>query len=458
MGYTRGDLPYEEYIAYFDNRLRDYFPSPDAWTPVDDALFSPPDFYRVPPEEAGRLQFAALRHSFTRHYEQNELYRSYCGQYAITPADIETPDDLVRIPLVPDAFFKNHPEGREFATWLGNIFTGELPTIVIPQERPTDDQVVDAFNAAGLVVSYSSGTGGRHTFIPRDRRTFNNTGYALAKSILAMSCGRWIDRSEMYLLMPDPRINSIFAGKSAEVMFDLLGDMKIGIRQRLSLDLIGMVMGNRGGLKGTLIRMAGKRRARRMIEDVIDWLEAREESPDFTFLCGAPYLIHKVLVELERRNRRFAFGNRGGVVTGGGWKIRENQRLPLTEFRQAVLDTLGIPGEYCLDIYGMVEGNGWMVQCPEGHYLHVPYTYFKPLVLDEAQRPLPYGEWGRFGFLDASAYSYPGFILTGDTARVLERCPVCDRPGPVLDPEIRRASGQGDRGCAVEVRKLFSTD
>ena len=36
-----------------------------------------------------------------------------------------------------------------------------------------------------------------------------------------------------------------------------------------------------------------------------------------------------------------------------------------------------------LDIYGMVEGNGWMVHCPEGHYLHSPYSYYKPLVLDE---------------------------------------------------------------------------
>ena len=119
---------------------------------------------------------------------------------------------------------------------------------------------------------------------------------------------------------------------------------------------------------------------------------------------------------------------------------------------------LGIPERYCLDIYGMVESNGWMVQCPEGHYLHVPHTYFKPFVVDEAQRPLPYGEWGRFAFLDASALSYPGFILTGDTARILERCPVCDRPGPVLDSEVKRAPGQGDRGCAVEVRSLFSPD
>ncbi len=328
--------------------------------------------------------------------------------------------------------------------------------MVVDGAHPDHDKVVNAFNAAGLVVSYSSGTGGRHTFIPRDRRTFNNVEYAFAKSILAMSCGRWIDRSETYLLMPDPRVNTIFAGKAAEVMFDLVGDIKVGINQRLSLKLVGTIMGNTGGFKASVVRLAARRRSRRMLDRIIEWLDRRIESPDFTFVTGPPYLLHALIMELVRRNRKYEFGERGGVVTGGGWKIRENERLPVAKFRQKVLDVLGIPGRYCLDVYGMVEGNGWMIQCPEGHYLHVPYSYFKPLVLDEAHRPLPYGEWGRFAFLDASALSYPGFILSGDMVRVLEQCPVCDRPGPVLDPEVRRAKGQDDRGCAVEVRRLFT--
>jgi len=294
--YVRCDTPYRDYIAHFDHRLRSYIPAHDEWTPVDEALFSPPDLYAVPPAEAEKLQLAALQYSFARHYELNDLYRSYCEQQGVVPADVETVEDLARIPLIPDAFFKNHPEGREFATWLGNIFTGQLPTVVIERPHPDCEHVVNAFNTAGLVVSYSSGTGGRHTFIPRDRRTFNNCEYALAKSILAMSCGRWIDRSETYLLMPDPRINTIYAGKSTEVMFDLVGEAKVGIRQRLSLDLVGMMLGNKGGLKGQVVRLVGKRRSRQMIEDVINWLDARQESPDFTFLCGAPYLLHAVLM------------------------------------------------------------------------------------------------------------------------------------------------------------------
>jgi hypothetical protein len=118
----------------------------------------------------------------------------------------------------------------------------------------------------------------------------------------------------------------------------------------------------------------------------------------------------------------------------------------------------GIPETHCSDVYAMVEGNAMMMQCPEGHYLHVPYTYYKPLVLDDSLMPIGYGEWGRFAFLDASTQSYPGFIISGDRVRMLEHCPVCDRPGPVLEPEIERAKGEEVRGCAEELRRVLAED
>jgi len=39
-----------------------------------------------------------------------------------------------------------------------------------------------------------------------------------------------------------------------------------------------------------------------------------------------------------------------------------------------------------------------------------------------------------------------------------EHCPVCDRPGPVLEPEIHRATGEEARGCAEEVRRALARD
>jgi hypothetical protein len=128
------------------------------------------------------------------------------------------------------------------------------------------------------------------------------------------------------------------------------------------------------------------------------------------------------------------------------------------EFRNEVHKILGIPGKFVLDVYSMVEGNGWMIQCPEGHYLHAPYGHYKALVLDEESKPLDYGEWGRFAFLDGISTSHPSFVVTGDEVKLLEHCPVCDRPGPVLEPVVKRAKGEDIRGCAEEVRRMLSSD
>ena len=49
-------------------------------------------------------------------------------------------------------------------------------------------------------------------------------------------------------------------------------------------------------------------------------------------------------------------------------------------------------------------------------------------------------------------------MVSGDRVRMLEHCPVCDRPGPVLEPEIKRDSGQEMRGCAEEMRRMLSAD
>lgn len=455
MNTQQTQLDYKEYISFFNQKVKNYIPPREAWTPADHALYAPDDLYRIPLDEAQEMQLTAIRFTFTHHYQNNKFYQAFCKKQGVSPEDIRTSDDLLNIPLIPDTFFKNYPEGKDFATWLGNVYTGKLPPIVIRQKNPSYDDVIDAFNTAGLVVTYSSGTGGRHTFIPRDHHTFCNSQYALAKSTLGMSSGRRLYDSEAYLLGPNPKINSIFVGKASEILFDIAGSVRIAIDRKLPISLLSMTMGNSGGIKGKLVKYASHFKTERILDNVVDWFISRDGSQGYTLISGPPYLIHSVLQKLKLKGKSFNFGERGGVATGGGWKIYEHTRISDSEFRAEVSEVLGIPDKYCVDAYGMVESNGWMIQCPEGHYFHIPYSYFKPLVLDENLKPVKAGEVGRFAFLDASALSYPGFIFTGDQVRMLEKCPVCDRPGPVLEPEIRRLPGQEDRGCAEELRRLF---
>jgi phenylacetate-coenzyme A ligase PaaK-like adenylate-forming protein len=451
-------IDYNTYIANLDEKLKNYIPPPDKHPPLFDALYKPKDLYRVPLDEAAKLQLNSIKYAFTHHFNNNNFYHNFCKEHNFKPDDINKNEDLDKIPLIPDKFFKDYPSGKDFATWLGNIFTGELPKIIITQKNPTYDEVIDAFNQAGLIVTYSSGTGGRHTFIPRDKSTFATSEYAIAKSLISMIYPLWQYEAAGYVMMPNPKINFIYAGKALEIIYDAIRNVEVAIDKKVTTQLIGMVMGGKGGVKGKFVRFASARKSMKMIDDIIQWLIQREKIDEPTLLVGAPYLIYFVMEKMKQKGITLNFGEKGGIGTGGGWKIHEHSRMTTADFRKEVKEVLGIPEKFCLDVYGMVEGNGWMVNCPEGHYLHAPYTYYKSLVLNEEFKPIEYGEWGRFAFLDAAALSYPGFIVTGDKVRLLKKCPVCDRPGPVLEPEVKRAEGEDIRGCAEEVRRMLSSD
>jgi long-chain-fatty-acid---luciferin-component ligase len=436
-----------------NEQLTHYIPPRDTWNPADESLYQPVDLYRVPLDEAQDMQLKAIKFTFTHHYRNNDFYHTYCEMRNIRPDDIKTTDDLDTIPLIPDTTFKQYPSGKDFAHWLANVFTGDLPKIVIEGANPTFDDVINAFNAAGLAVSYSSGTSGRHTVIPRDMKTFRAAEYAAIKLR-----GSMLDQTADHVLMltPNSTKTNLFMGKITSFIDDLYPDVHYAVDYEITTGMTQRAMSESPESKGKGTSYVQSEMQQSIVDNAIQWLERYNKTDQSIRLSGPPFMFFHIMNTLLKDGKSFDFGERGKIGTGGGWKIYEDKRMPQADFRKQVEDTLGIPGTHCLDAYGMVEGNGWMMQCPEGHYFHIPHTYYKPLVLDDDFTPMGYGEWGRFAFLDATAQSYPGFIISGDRVRLLERCPVCDRPGPVLEPEIQRASGEEVRGCAEELRRILA--
>ena len=439
----------------FDELLARYIPPKDTWTPADEALYKPVDLYQVPLDEARDMQLKGIKFTFAHHYNNNDFYRTYCEMRGVHPDDIKTIDDLDTIPLIPDTTFKQHPSGIDFARWLTNIFTGDLPTVFIENDNPTYDEVINAFNAAGLVVTYSSETSGRFTVIPRDRKTFRASQYAAIK--LSASMNNATADHDLFLF-PNPTKTNLFAGKVSSAYLELYEDVQYALDYAITAELTQRAMSENNKPKGKVPSSAQSELREKIVDKTIQWLKRYDNTEERIRLTGPPFMLFHVMNKLQEGEKRFHFGERGAVMTGGGWKIQENVRTPHADFRRQVEDVLGIPEANCIDGYSMCESNGAMIQCPAGHYLHAPYTFYKPLVLDDDLVPTAYGEWGRFAFLDAIAQSYPGFIISGDRARMLEHCPVCDRPGPVLEPEIQRAKGEEVRGCAEELRRIFAED
>ncbi|MGZ4932587.1 MAG: LuxE/PaaK family acyltransferase [Halobacteriota archaeon] len=439
-------------IKRLDERLARYIPPRETWTPAEEALFVPLDLYRVPLEEARAMQLKAIKYAFTRHYTLNQFYRSYCETKGFTPENIRTYDDLEKVPLVPDLTFKQHPSGKDFAYWITGVFTGDLPRVVIKGANPSFDDIINAFNAAGLVVAYSTGTSGRYTVIPRDMRTYMDQQYAQAK--LRSCLGDVIAADHVLLFFPKWTQTNLFIGRDMAHKSEMLNDVRYALDFEISADMALRAMTDKEGQGGT--PPSAQERRRKVIDIALKWLERYKKTSDVIDLEGGPFIIVELMETLEQGGKRFEFGERGMIGTGGGWKVSEDKRVSAAEFRKRAGEVLGIPETNCFDQYGSVEMGGMMNTCSEGHYFHVPYTWFKPVVLGEDLTPVGYGERGRFAFLDGLARSYPGFIMTGDEVRMHEHCPVCDRPGPVLEPEIHRAKGQEVRGCAEELRRVFA--
>jgi long-chain-fatty-acid---luciferin-component ligase len=439
-------------LKVLNERLARYIPPREAWTPAEEALFKPVDLYRIPIKEAQAMQIKAIKHTFARHYTLNQFYRKYCQTRHVAPEDIRTYDDLEKIPLIPDATFKQHPSGKDFAYWIASVYTGDLPTIVI-EPRPMFDDVINAFNAVGMVVAYSSGTSGQHTVIPRDMRTYMDQQYAHAK---LKSCLCDLMAADHFLMFwPKWTQTNLFIGRDMAHKSEMLNDVQYALDFDISADLTLKAMTDKEQQEPPL---SAQKRRRKIVEVAIKWLERYEKTSDIIAVEGGPFLIFELIETLEREGELFTFGDRGMIGTGGGWKISEDKRISAADFRKRVADVLGIPETNCWDQYGSVEMGGIVNTCREGHYFHLPYSWFKPLVLGDDLTPLGYGERGRFAFLDGLARSYPGFIITSDEVRMLECCPICDRPGPVLEPEIERAKGEEMRGCAEELRRIIAQD
>jgi hypothetical protein len=371
----------------------------------------------------------------------------------VTPDEVKTYDDLEKIPLIPDLTFKQHPSGEDFAHWIANIYTGELPTVVIDTPNPTFDDVINAYNAAGLVVGYSSGTSGRHTVIPKDRRSYCATQYADPKLKSALTD---FSADHFLLLFPNPKKTNLWIGKVQGNKLDVFDDVHSALDFKISADLTLKAMTDKEQQGSP--PLSAEERQRKIIEVAIKWLERYDKTTDVVGLDGPPFLVAMLMDALEREGKRFEFGERGLILTGGGWKISEDKRISTADFRKRVEQVLGVPETRCLDTYAMIENSTSMTTCPEGHYYHIPYTWLKPLVLDKNLMPAGYDESGRFAFLDGLASTYPGFIITGDQVRMFEHCPVCDRPGPVLEQEVKRAPSVEMRGCAEEVRRILAQD
>jgi long-chain-fatty-acid---luciferin-component ligase len=141
------------------------------------------------------------------------------------------------------------------------------------------------------------------------------------------------------------------------------------------------------------------------------------------------------------------------VVAMGGWKRRQGEAVDRSTFDTTVAAALGIDPSRVRDAFNMVELNTVITECAHARKHCPPWLYARardPRTL----ATLPSGAVGLLSFLDATATSYPGFVLSDDLGRVEEDLDCrCGRRTDVLTV-VRRVRRTESRGCALKLDSM----
>jgi hypothetical protein len=443
----------------FEKRIEKFIPLKKNWTPIDKALFTYKIFFKDY-QKIADLTFNAIKYNFKHHYENNSLYRRLCEVNKIDPNTIKFKEDLKKIPLLPDSFFKDHPEDKGFLNWLDNIYTGNTPMPTFRTETPDHDDVIEEFNKIGVSIMFTSGTSGRFSFIPRDNGSWDRLRYNAMKSVVELM--DYDPNDSVVLLIPDPRLTNLTIASLFGIAYDLYDTENIHVAledMRITTSFLRMQRNEAIGLKEKIKAKAMAKISpivqKKSDGKIISLLEHLETKGKRVNIAGPPFWLNRIMERMIKEDRKVKLPD-SQVLTGGGWKAEEDKRAPEEIFRKKVEHILGIPQHRYHDVYAMSECSSIFLSC-EGHYKHVPPTVI-PLVLDEELTSVGYNTYGRFAFIDPIPESYPGFIITGDKVKLIENCPACNREGPVLDIEVSRLPGVEGRGCAAVMAELMKEE
>ena len=100
-------------------------------------------------------------------------------------------------------------------------------------------------------------------------------------------------------------------------------DVNVAVDRKVDTELIRLSMSEDHGLKNRAFKYIARRRSERTVEDIITWIERNQREGHEMALVGAPFLVHSVIERLKQEGRTFDLGERGCVLTGGGWKVHE---------------------------------------------------------------------------------------------------------------------------------------
>ncbi|MCG5447288.1 hypothetical protein NIE79_006031 [Micromonospora sp. NIE79] len=367
---------------------------------IDSVVFGDHDWLENSVEWQADLRLELVREAFAHHLASCPQYASFADRKGVTAEHIQTVDDLVRIPQLPTSVFKRQR------------------VLSVPP-----DEIVMNFT--------SSGTSGTKSVIHRDGVTLHRLcGMMRSDSPLFGNYLDGMDETNSTIINLGPSRSD-----SGNVWFSYV------------MSLLEQMAPMQSYVVGSDL----------LLKEAVDDVRRSLVEMDKVFVVGPPFLVSDFCQEVIGAGAPLEGGDSLFVFTGGGWKNRESERMDRHEFNKVVGEALSLADPLQIrDVFNQVELNTLLVEC-EHHRKHVPpwvHAFTRDPVTFE---PLPDGEAGVLCFSDATAKSYPCFLVGDDVARVLSGVCDCGRPGVTMEL-VRRLRGSSHAGCAETIRSTVQAD
>lgn len=390
----------------------------------------------------------AIRMAHQYHYHHNTFYRENCRVRGI--GESITRDQFPSI-VIPDRVFKSYdlsyPEKDvlRFNEWVGRVAS-------VPVDPPASrikslENLLLSYERQGLSLTFSSGTTGQFTFLPRDEYTRSAAVRSCTATYDAMR--RSTGRKE-YFVTGLPRHTFLHIGYYFGCVSEAIAPGNVYYPyETLEADIIRLRMRGpdtlREKIQDEIIRRKSPGMEKRAIRDIVSELVKRKD--EYVVFLAAPYLLVEAAKFVLDNGIDCKLSQDSALCSTGGFKTRMATARDGMErmFREA----FGISPERYVDFYGMTESNSIMAECAASGHKHVP-PWIEPVLFDDRMEPIePAGVvTGNYAFLEPSSRSFPGFILTGDRVTIdyETQCP-CGCKTPIVR-SIGRAPREEGRGCS----------
>lgn len=334
----------------------------------------------------------ALQEELAFHYDNNQMYRSFCEKNSFNPHE---QFDLEDIPPVSASVFK-HLGAR-----LNSVSKNDL-TLTIK----------------------SSATSGIPSTILVDKVTAKNQAKAMIKVV-----GEFIgkERKPFLIMDIDPRSEQkqFLGARFAAVT----GYLKFANKAEyfLNVDTNGIFYFD--------------------VEKIVNYVAQLDKNQPVV-VFGFTYILFKnVLSEIEKSGKIISLPKGSKIIHIGGWKKLESEKISKELFNKRMSACFSINADDVIDIYGFTEQMGINYPDCKCGFKHTP-IYSKVLVRDVSNhKVLGNNQEGLLEFVTPITHSYPGNCVLTDDLGFIDSNPCPYGRGGIRFKVTGRMKKAEIRGC-----------